>query len=332
MNSNAASVGFDLKRLILAAALVSFAFVSCSHSKSQSPKEKPSQSWIVIAHRGASGFLPEHTLEAYKLAIEKGADFIEPDLVPTKDGVLIARHENEISSTTNVAEVFPKRKKTKVIEGKSITGYFTEDFTWAEIKKLKANERLPFRDHSHDGKFAIPRFEDIVKLAGRSSRVVGIYPELKHPKFFESVGIDVAGLLLKKLKSQKARLSRTPVIIQSFDADTLKRLRHETRYPLVQLIEEKADRTDGLDLDSAEGLKAIREFADGLGVPKSLVLRDDPDFVSRAHREGFLVHVWTLRKEEKFLAQGFRSMQDEIAELRRMGVDGIFTDFPGFDR
>ena len=140
---------------------------------------------LVIAHRGASGHRPEHTMEAYRLAIEMGADFIEPDLVSTKDGVLIARHENEISSTTDVADRFPDRKRTKTVDSQAITGWFSEDFTLAEIKTLRARERLPFRSHAYDGQFEIPTFDEILDLAQRMGeargRAVGVYPETKHP-------------------------------------------------------------------------------------------------------------------------------------------------------
>ena len=152
----------------------------------------PPRTPIVIAHRGASGHRPEHTLEGYRLAVEMGADFIEPDLVPTKDGVLIARHENEIAATTDVAERFPDRKRTKTIDGQSITGWFSEDFTLAEIQTLRARERLPFRSHAYDGKFQIATFDEVIELAQRlgtaRGRPVGVYPETKHPTYFRGLG------------------------------------------------------------------------------------------------------------------------------------------------
>src|SRR5262245_17772687 len=174
---------------------------------------------LVIAHRGASGYRPEHTLEGYRLAVEMGADFIEPDLVSTKDGVLIARHENEIGSTTDAADRFPDRKRTKTVDGQSLTGWFTEDFTLAEIKTLRARERLPFRSHSYDGQFLIPTFDEVLDLAQRLGearhRSVGVYPETKHPTYFRGISLPLEEKLLASLRRHGWNDRTAPVFIQS---------------------------------------------------------------------------------------------------------------------
>jgi glycerophosphoryl diester phosphodiesterase len=180
---------------------------------------------LVIAHRGASGYLPEHTLEAYQRAIDMGADFIEPDLVLTKDGVLIARHENELSDTTDAAQKFPAKKTKKSIDGREVEGWFSEDFTLAEIKTLRTNERLKSRDQSNNGKFLVPTFAEVLALANaqgdKRGRSVGVYPETKHPTYFVKIGLPHEGALLKDLaaaglataKDRVARWSLTKVFV-----------------------------------------------------------------------------------------------------------------------
>src|SRR4029453_14403926 len=197
---------------------------------------------LVIGHRGASGHRPEHTLASYNLAIDFGVDFIEPDLVSTKDGVLIARHENDISGTTDVAQKFPERRATKTIDGKAITGYFTEDFTLAEIKTLRAKERLPFRNQGWKGLFEIPTFQEVIDLAKRRSRetgrVIGIYPETKHPTYFRSIGLALEPPLIKVLTEYGYTDASAPVFIQSFEVQNLKDLSKLTKVRLVQLMED----------------------------------------------------------------------------------------------
>ena len=186
---------------------------------------------IVIAHRGASALRPEHTLAAYGLAIELGADFIEPDVVATRDGRLVARHENEISGTTDVADrpEFAGRRTVKVIDGREKDGWFTEDFTLAELRTLRARERLPeLRGTAFDGRFEIPTLEEIVALAAASG--VGVYPETKHPSYFASIGLALEEPLLAALAGFEG-----PVFIQSFEAGNLRELRERTRHPLVRL-------------------------------------------------------------------------------------------------
>lgn len=289
---------------------------------------------ILIAHRGASGHRPEHTLEAYTLAIEMGADFIEPDLVSTKDGVLVARHENEIGGTTDVAEKFPGRKTTKRIDGESVTGWFTEDFTMAEILTLKARERLPFRSHAHDGRFSIPTFDEVVLLAARKSqetgRPIGIYPEIKHPSYFRGIGLPLEEALVERLNVHRITERSSPVFVQCFEPDALRRLRPMIRTRLVYLTSRAADVTPAK-------LAGMKTWADGIGVEKTLIVPEDANrrtrpptaLVAEAHAAGLFVHVWTMRNEPNFLSPSYEG--DAAAEVRRfvdLGVDGIFSDFP----
>ena len=294
----------------------------------------PLETPILIAHRGASGHRPEHTLEAYRLAVEMGADFIEPDLVPSKDGVLLARHENEIAATTDAAERFPDRKRSKVIDGQSITGWFTEDFTLAEIRTLRAKERLPFRSHAYDGKFAIATFDDVIELAQRlgkaRGRPVGVYPETKHPTYFRSIGLPIEEKLIASLEKHGWNRADAPVFIQSFEQGNLRELHKKTQVPLIQL-------TSDAKLTTDEALKSIAAYAKGIGPEKRLVLPVSPDgslgtptdLVARAHRAGLLVHVWTLRADKEFLPAGYKGdAAAEFREFKRLGVDGMFSDFP----
>jgi glycerophosphoryl diester phosphodiesterase len=199
---------------------------------------------IVIGHRGASGYRPEHTLASYTLAIEMGANYIEPDLVSTKDGILIARHENNITDTTNISKrpEFANRKTTKKIDGQDVEGWFTEDFTLAEIKTLRAKERLPFRNKSYDGKFEIPTFQEIIDLAKRKTvekrRIIGIYPETKHPTYFQSINLPLERPLVSILQRNRYTKKTDPVFIQSFEVSNLKQLSKMTELPLTQLFDE----------------------------------------------------------------------------------------------
>jgi glycerophosphoryl diester phosphodiesterase len=280
---------------------------------------------LIIGHRGASGHRPEHTLEGYRLAAEMGADFIEPDLVPTKDGVLIARHENEIGGTTDVSQKFPDRKRTKTVDGVTVTGWFTEDFTLAEMRTLRARERLPFRSHAYDGQFSVPTFDEIIELAQRLGRElgrpIGIYPETKHPTYFRSIGLPLEDRLLDSLEKQGWNTRESPVFIQSFEPGNLRMLRGKTKVRLVQLVDER--RTAAID---AEGLKEIASYADVVAVTKAFAT---PDLVVHAHAAGLLVHVWTLRADPQFLpAEYHGNAEEEFRRFARLGVDGIFSDFP----
>ena len=291
---------------------------------------------LIIAHRGASGHRPEHTLEGYRLASEMGADYIEPDLVSTKDGVLIARHENEIGTTTDAAERFPDRRRTKTIDGQQVTGWFSEDFTLAEIKTLRARERLSFRSHEHDGQFGVPTFDEVIELAQRlgreRGRPLGIYPETKHPTYFRSIGLPLEERLVDALKQHKWNDRSAPVFVQSFEEDSLRRLRPTTSVRLIQLVDEK-----GSALVDNPGLKKIVTYADGIGPNKALIvpaapdgtLKSPTDLVARAHALKLLVHVWTLRIDKQFLPAGYNGRAEaEFEQFRRLGVDGVFTDFP----
>jgi glycerophosphoryl diester phosphodiesterase len=289
---------------------------------------------LVIAHRGASGERPEHTLESYRLAIEQGADYIEPDLVMTLDGVLIARHENEIGGTTDVADhpEFASRHRSQIIDGETMTGWFTEDFTLQEIKTLRARERLPAirpRNRAFDGRFAVPTFDEILQLAsdaagpGGGARRVGVYPETKHPAHFAGIGLAQETAVLQALHRYRFGAATSPVFIQSFDPGNLRLLRGMTSLPLVQLLEHELG-----------DLERIAEYANAIGIAKSLATAQA---VADAHSLDLAVHVWTFRAENEFLPDDLRlgggaaAHGDLAAEIERYlsrGIDGFFTDFP----
>lgn len=305
---------------------------------------------LVIAHRGASGHRPEHTLEAYDLAIRQGADVIEPDLVMTRDRVLVARHENEIGATTDVAERFPERQRTTTIDGETVTGWFVEDFTLAELDTVRARERVPTRSRAYDGRFTVPAFEQVLDLVRRreweTGRRIGIYPETKHPSHHESLGLPITATLLETLERWGYGDRGDPVFIQSFETGNLQWLRARTRLHLVQLVDAtgapadlaaRGDPRRYRDLVTAEGLRAMSEWADGIGPSKLLVQPLGPEgellpattLVDDAHRAGLFVHPWTIRGDAPFLPAGYGG--DPLAEYRRLaalGVDGVFTDFP----
>ncbi len=309
---------------------------------------------IIIAHRGASGERPEHTLAAYELGIDQGADYIEPDLVVTKDGVLVARHETEISETTDVAsrEEFADRRRSKTVDGQLVNGFFAEDFTLAELRTLRAKERIPGlrpQNARYDGLYQIPTLEEIVRLVRAKEieveRQIGIYPELKHSEFLlQEEGIDTVDLLLLELK----RLGVTPedlVFIQSFEVGPLQRLNQRSEFKLVQLVSAEGGPADEPEMRYSEmvtpsGLAEIATYADGIGANLALVLKPDGKgtaLVGDARAAGLLVHTWTVRKENAFLPPALRSGESDAAQgnvlallilLLDAGVDGIFTDDP----
>ncbi|WP_413172113.1 glycerophosphodiester phosphodiesterase [Anabaena azotica] len=312
-------------------------------------KKITNQTPIIIAHRGASGYRPEHTLAAYQLAIDLGADYIEPDLVITKDGVLIARHENEISETTDIENhpEFVHIKTTKIIDGEVKTGWFTEDFTLAELKTLTAKERIPQirpQNTIYNGLFTIPTLQEIIDLATNKSlelgRIIGIYPETKHPTYFKSIGLPLEENLLINL--QKTNI---PIFIQSFEVGNLQELAKKTDLPLVQLINDCGKPYDFItshdnrtyqDLIKTAGLKEISQYAQAIGVNKNLLIpRDEngklklPTSLFRdAHQAGLLVHAWTFRNENLFLPLNFQNNpQDEYKIFFDLGIDGVFSDF-----
>ena len=333
--------------LLIFAALLS----ACSPFESQAMEKPLDGQVLVIAHRGASGERPEHTLGSYKLAIEQGADYIEPDLVLTKDGVLVARHENEISETTDVANKpeFADRKTTKTIDGQKMTGWFTEDFTLVELKTLRAKERLPQlrkANTSFDGQFEVPTFEEILTLA--NARGVGVYPETKHPSYFAAIGLPHEAPLLALLTKYGHVEKAAPIFIQSFEVENLKALRGKTKLRLIQLMDEKGSPADRSDLTypqmaTADGLKIVATYADGIGpnkgmiIPRTLLgnLGEPTAIVSDAHKVGLAVHPWTFRRENYFLPlaqksgidpRGVGDLNAEIKAYLATGVDGIFSD------
>jgi glycerophosphoryl diester phosphodiesterase len=293
---------------------------------------------IVIGHRGASGYVPEHTLASYFIAIQDGADYVEPDLVMTKDGVLVARHENEIGGTTNVAEhpEFASRHLTKVIDGTSVTGWFTEDFTLAELKTLRARERIPEvrpGNTRFDGQFEIPTFEEILALVhgveeqrdtlarqlGRPApQRIGVYPETKHPTYFAGLGLAMEELLVRTLERHGYTGRQGLAYIQSFEVGNLKALARMTQLPLVQLVEAsgapydfvaKKDPRTYADMITPAGLAEVATYAQAIGPNKLLIIPRTLDLtlgeptalVANAHAHGLLVHAWTFRAENAFL-------------------------------
>ncbi|MCU6453847.1 glycerophosphodiester phosphodiesterase [Sphingomonas sp. A2-49] len=302
---------------------------------------------IVIAHRGASGSRPEHTLAAYELAIDQGADVIEPDLVPTKDDVLVARHENAIGDTTDVAThpEFAARRTTKTIDGRTLTDWFVEDFTLAELKTLRAKERLPALRPANarfDGRFAIPTLGDIIALAKR--RHVGIYPETKHPTYFAAIGHPTDALLVAELHRAGWDDADAPVFIQSFEVENLRHIRTLTRIRLIQLVAGQGGPADGAAPDYAAmltpaGLRAIAGYAWGIGPDKAQLWAGvtPTGLVADAHAAGLRVHPWTYRAENAFLPAALRRGEDpaghgdlmrEMRDALALGIDGFFTDYP----
>lgn len=317
----------------------------------------------VIGHRGASGYRPEHTLAAYSLAIRQCADYIEPDLVATKDGVLVARHENEISGTTDVATrpELADRRTTKVVDGVEVTGWFTEDLTLAELRTLRAVERIPDvrpANSVFDGRYEIPTFDEVLDLARRSTtcdgRPVGVYPETKHPTYFDSVGLSLEEPLVAALKENGLDGPRARVLVQSFETTNLQQLDRLTRVPLVQLVNcsgapydlvVTGDARTYADLVTPAGLRQVARYADGVGLCKDVMiprtsagtLGAPTPVIRDAHRAGLDVHGWTFRAENRFLPAEFRTGDDpsahgdlagEIRAFLDAGMDGLFSDHP----
>lgn len=318
---------------------------------------------IVIGHRGASALRPEHTLASYARAIEDGADFIEPDLVMTRDGVLIARHENEISGTTDVARhpQFAARKATRTIDGRATTGWFSEDFTLAELKTLRARERLPElrpANVAFDGRFDVPTFDEIIEFVAAESikhrRIVGIYPEIKHSTYFRRIGLAMEDKVLATLRAHACIANGAPVFVQSFEIGNLEYLRGHlgkdlAHVKLIQLLGEPQEqpwdcvaarqpRTYAAMM-SADGLREIARYADAIGPNKLAViprlgnggLGAPTALVADAHARGLLVHPYTFRPENFFLPAGqradgppaMRSDTGAIAEIRAYLAAGI---------
>jgi glycerophosphoryl diester phosphodiesterase len=317
---------------------------------------------IVIGHRGAPAYRPEHTIGSYTLAIEMGADFIEPDLCFTKDGQLVARHEPDIGGTTDVADhpEFASRRRTLTIDGTVFANtWFTFDFTLVELRTLRAKERLPDVrpvNTAFNGIYQVPTFQEVIDLAKANG--VGIYPETKHPTFFGTLGFDFDGPLLSTLARNGLDHPGAAVFIQSFEVGNLQRLSRKTRLPLIQLIDASGAPADLVaagdkrtydDLVTPQGLHDIARYADGIGPDKSRIITNNAagktlgaptSLVDDAHRAGLLVHPFTFRPENNFLAADFRqgnpaspeflrARGDQPAELKRyyeLGVDGLFAD------
>ena len=317
---------------------------------------------FVIAHRGVPGLRLEHTRPSYDLAIDEGADYIEPDVVASKDGHLVVRHENEIGSTTDVADhpEFADRRTTKAVDGSTKDGWFTEDFTLDELKTLRAKERIP--DVRPDnvalgGLEKILTFDEVVAIAEqgftRRGTPVGVYVETKHPTYFAGLGLDLNDLLVDALERLGLNHADAPVIIQSFESDNLQDLRHRSPLFLVQLMSPRGAPADFVaagdprtyaDLMTAEGLEQVATYADAIGPFKNLVIALDDagnlgeptGLVERAHEAGLDVHIWTMRDENAFLPTNLRigdeksdygDMLPEYLAFLDAGIDGMFSDF-----
>lgn len=317
---------------------------------------------LVIGHRGAAGYRPEHTLASYELAARLGADFMEPDVVITKDGVLVCRHEPEIGGTTNVADhpEFAGRRTTKQLDGVATTGWFAEDFTLAELRTLRAIERLPAvrqENTMYDGRFTIPTLQEVFtlrrELSRRLGRELGVYPETKHPTYFQQAGLPLEARLLEVLRRNGMNRPDSPVFVQSFETTNLRQLRDlGLRTRVVQLLGATGapydlvvagDSRTYTDLATPEGLRALARYSDGIGPDKGLVIprQDDgslgrpSDLVDDAHAAGLVVHPYTFRAENTFLPTDLRRGTagadfgraiDEQVEFLRAGIDGMFTD------
>ncbi|GAB6901325.1 glycerophosphodiester phosphodiesterase [Kineosporia succinea] len=319
---------------------------------------------LVIGHRGASGYRPEHTLASYELAARMGADFIEPDVVTTRDGVLVCRHEPEIGGTTDVADrpEFAARRKTKKLDGVDVTGWWAEDFTVRELKTLYAAERLPAvrqENTLYHRRLRVPTLDEVFQLRAELSRKlgrrIGIYPETKHPTYFRKLGLALEKPLLGLVRKYGLNHADAPIFVQSFETANLQQLRKlGLRAPAVQLLSATGapydlvaagDPRTYADLITPSGLAGIARYAQGLGPDKNLViprtasnaLGEPTALVGNAHKAGLLVHPYTFRAENTFLPKDYRvgtnendygrAIDEQIAYLEA-GVDGVFTDQP----
>ncbi|GAA2437004.1 glycerophosphodiester phosphodiesterase [Streptomyces pulveraceus] len=318
----------------------------------------------VIGHRGTSGYRPEHTLGSYQLALDMGAHIVEQDLVPTRDGHLVCRHENDITATTDVADhpEFASRRTTKKVDGVSLTGWFTEDFTLAELKTLRAKERIPGtrqKNTLYDGRWEIPTFEEVLRWADREGRRRGkpvwLYVETKHPTYFRGLGLGLEEPLAKLLRRYNRHREQSPLILQSFEPGSIQRLARLVETPRVVLLSAAGDRpwdfvTSGdprtvADLVKPAGLKWMASFAQGIGPTLDLVIPKDASgrltapttLVRDAHAQGLVLHPYTMRNENTFLPADFRRGTDPNAygdafgafqAYFATGIDGVFSDNP----
>lgn len=367
------------KRALLCLSLISLAGCNDDDKTENSPTTPEYQlpKILVVGHRGASALRPEHTLASYQKAIDDGADFIEPDLVSTKDGVLVTRHENEISGTTNVSTLsqFADRKTTKNIDGKDLTGWFTEDFTLSELQQLKARERIPeFRpaNIAYNDLYPVPTLEQVIELAEanykKTGKIIGLYIETKHPTYFKNQKLAMEDTLLKTLAKYKYTREIAPVYLQSFEVQNLIDLKNELdlhktikHAQIIQLYDAKtaqpADFVESgetktyADLATAQGLKDVAKYANGVGPSKGYILNFNDNgsvqttsFITDAHTAGLKVHPYTFRPENNYLPTPLKCSQDKPAErcpsgalkefeaYFKAGVDGVFTDDPALGR
>lgn len=367
------------KRALLCLSLISLVGCNDDDKTENSPTTPEYQlpKILVVGHRGASALRPEHTLASYQKAIDDGADFIEPDLVSTKDGVLVTRHENEIGGTTNVSTLsqFADRKTTKNIDGKDLTGWFTEDFTLSELQQLKARERIPeFRpaNTTYNDLYPVPTLEQVIELAEanykKTGKIIGLYIETKHPTYFKNRNLAMEDTLLKTLAKYEYTRDIAPVYLQSFEVQNLKDLKRELdlhktikHAQIIQLYDAKisqpADFVESgetktyADLATAQGLKDVAKYANGVGPSKGYILNFNDNgsvqttsFISDAHAAGLKVHPYTFRPENNFLPTPLKCSQDKPAErcpsgalkefeaYFKAGVDGVFTDDPALGR
>jgi glycerophosphoryl diester phosphodiesterase len=312
---------------------------------------------VVIGHRGAAGYRPEHTLESYRLAIAMGADYVEPDLVPTRDGVLVARHENELSGSTDVGahREFADRRTTRVVDGVATTGWFTEDFTLVELRTLRARESMPTvrpANTWYDGRFAIATLDEVLDVVAEGSRrrgvTIGVCAELKSPTYFAARGLPVEEPLVAALRRHHLDRPNAPVFVQSFETGVLRSLATRSTVPIIQLVEAAGAPYDRVaegrpgsyaDLLRPAGLREVATYAAGVGVHQGLVTHTPPPgsrgVVADAHAAGLLVHAWTVRDENRFLEPAHRvgddpdARGDAVAATRALldaGVDGVITD------
>lgn len=356
-----------LKAAAAGAALCAMPGLALAQAQAQVRRLDPAAKPLLFAHRGASALRPEHTLASYAKAIADGADYVEPDLVMTKDGVLVARHENHLTDTTDVSTrpEFASRRTKKTIDGQAHEGWFVDDFTLAELKTLRAVERLStirVANTAYNGQFQIPSFEEIIDFVAAESatrgRVIGIVPELKSSTYFAGVGLPMEDNFVSTLMAHEYS-RRAPIEIQSFEVANLKYLRKKLGRPanmrLMQLVVGDPVRPSDVaaaggsmtfaDMITPAGMRAIAAYADVVAPPTRVVIPLDKDqrlmaptsFVSDAHKAGLLVHIWTFRPENVFLAADFRNGDDinarnetgSVAEIKRYietGIDGFFSD------
>ncbi|MDN5676828.1 MAG: glycerophosphodiester phosphodiesterase [Acinetobacter sp.] len=369
-----------LKRTLLS--FIFLGLLGCHHDEKDNATSQPPPNnaeyiepkLLIIGHRGASALRPEHTLAAYQKAIDDGADFIEPDLVPTLDGYLVARHENEIGGTTNVSSLpqFAERKTSKVVDGVTYTGWFTEDFTLNELKQLKARERIPEirpANAQYNDQFDLPTLDEIIELVDahykKTGKIVGLYIETKHPSYFQGLNLAMEQRLLTTLAKHTYSRDIAPVYIQSFEVSNLKQMRQQLdqlksiqHAKIIQLYggnsEQPADAVLAKstlrysDMATPQGLKDVASYAHGVGPSKTYIVPNTQpatptSFVNDAHAVGLKVHPYTLRPENNFLADYLdcsaiaaeKCEKGALAEFEvffKAGVDGVFTDDPALGR